>query len=177
MINSTSAVELAAQCDAAVVICGRLAGEAMDVDSLRLPGRQQGSPPRISAANPRTTLVTLGAGPVVLPRETPLRRCCTPGSQASSSRPLSRTSSPAGPNPADGCPFTFPADEQSTPIQDSAQYPGDGDTVQYSEELLVGYRWYDATNLRPPLVSATASATPPLPSNNRSSTRPTQACR
>ncbi len=51
--------------------------------------------------------------------------------------------------PGGRLPITFPADEQSTPIQDSAQYPGDGDTVQYSEELLVGYRWYDATNVAP----------------------------
>ena len=29
------------------------------------------------------------------------------------------------------------------------EYPGDGDDVYYSEGLLVGYRWYDATGRTP----------------------------
>jgi hypothetical protein len=39
-------------------------------------------------------------------------------------------------------PITFPTDESATPIQDFGQYPGVEGVANYTEELLVGYRWY-----------------------------------
>jgi beta-glucosidase len=61
------AVAMAADSDIAVVLAGRISGEAMDVDSLRLPGRQEEVVAAVAAANPRTVLVTLSANPVILP--------------------------------------------------------------------------------------------------------------
>jgi len=48
---------------------------------------------------------------------------------------------------------TFPANDQDGPASSAtknlAQYPGDAtETEQYSEGVLVGYRWYDAKDLR-----------------------------
>jgi beta-glucosidase len=62
------AAALAADCDIALVLTGRLSGEAMDLESCLLPANQQPVVAAVAAANPHTVLVTLGAGPVVLPQ-------------------------------------------------------------------------------------------------------------
>jgi beta-glucosidase len=45
--------------------------------------------------------------------------------------------------------MTFPADEQQGPATKTDEYPGDGKNANYSEGVLVGYRWYDAKNQAP----------------------------
>jgi beta-glucosidase len=52
-------------------------------------------------------------------------------------------------NPSGHLPVTFPASLSQVPAHTSAQWPGTGGTVQYSEGVDVGYRWYDANNLTP----------------------------
>jgi len=51
--------------------------------------------------------------------------------------------------PGGRLPITFPVDESTTPIQSPEQYPGVGGVVTYSEELLVGYRWYQERGIEP----------------------------
>ncbi|MGZ6792976.1 MAG: fibronectin type III-like domain-contianing protein, partial [Mycobacteriales bacterium] len=47
-------------------------------------------------------------------------------------------------------PATFPADAGQLPTAGSPQqYPGVAEEEQYSEKLLVGYKWYDAHHLTP----------------------------
>lgn len=50
--------------------------------------------------------------------------------------------------PGGRLPQTFPVDEAQNAFAPEA-YPGVGGTETYSEGLLVGYRWYDATGTRP----------------------------
>ena len=45
--------------------------------------------------------------------------------------------------------MTFPANEAQGPGTFFLDYPGDGMTVNYSEGVLVGYRWYDARSQEP----------------------------
>jgi beta-glucosidase len=45
--------------------------------------------------------------------------------------------------------MTFPANEHQGPGYHFLDYPGDGTTVNYSEGVLVGYRWYDTKNQTP----------------------------
>jgi beta-glucosidase len=45
--------------------------------------------------------------------------------------------------------ITFPADEQNTPILNANQYPGIDGTATYTEEKLVGYRWYQVSGIAP----------------------------
>jgi beta-glucosidase len=52
-------------------------------------------------------------------------------------------------NPSARLPVTFPTTDQQTPVNTPAQYPGINDQSEYSEQLLVGYRWYDAKNQNP----------------------------
>jgi beta-glucosidase len=44
---------------------------------------------------------------------------------------------------------TFPASLSQVLASTTAQFPGNGSTVQYSEGIDVGYRWYDANNVAP----------------------------
>ena len=44
---------------------------------------------------------------------------------------------------------TFPGSLADVPAHTTAQWPGNGTDVQYSEGLKVGYRWYDAQNIDP----------------------------
>ena len=145
-----AAVALAADSDVAVVLAGRLSGEAMDVESLALPGRQQAVVTAVAAANPRTVLVTLGAGPVVCPSQLAPADCCMPGSPGSSSRPALADVLTGRREPGGRLPITFPGRRaEHTDSRTASQYPGIDGVTTYSEGLLVGYRWYDERGVDP----------------------------
>ena len=142
------AVALAADSEVAVVLAGRLSGEAMDVESLHLPGRQAEVVAAVAAANPRTVLVTLSANPVIRPEAEPAAwlHAWFPGEQFAEALAdvLTGTAEPGG-----RLPITFPAEERRTPMESAEQYPGVDGVATYAEELLVGYRWYDARGVEP----------------------------
>jgi beta-glucosidase len=52
-------------------------------------------------------------------------------------------------NPSGKLAMTFPANKYQGPATFFLDYPGDGMTVNYSEGVWVGYRWYDANNQEP----------------------------
>jgi beta-glucosidase len=52
-------------------------------------------------------------------------------------------------DPGGHLPVTFPASLSQVPASTTAQFPGNGSTVQYSEGVDVGYRWYDAKDTTP----------------------------
>ena len=52
-------------------------------------------------------------------------------------------------NPSGHLPVTFPASLSQVPARTAAQWPGTNGSVQYSEGLDIGYRWYDAKNVTP----------------------------
>jgi beta-glucosidase len=52
-------------------------------------------------------------------------------------------------DPSGHLPVTFPTNLSQVPASTPAQFPGTNGTVQYSEGVDVGYRWYDAKNLTP----------------------------
>ena len=54
-----------------------------------------------------------------------------------------------GTDPSGHLPVTFPTSLSQVPASTTAQWPGQGGTVQYSEGIDVGYRWYDARGLTP----------------------------
>ena len=140
---------LVADCDVALVLAGRLTGESMDADGLTLPGAQGALISAVAAANPRTIVVTMGAGPVVMPwlPEVPaLLHAWFPGEQfgPALAEVLTGRAEPGG-----RLPITFPTDEAATPIQEPQQYPGVNGVATYSEDLLVGYRWYQDRGIEP----------------------------
>jgi beta-glucosidase len=52
-------------------------------------------------------------------------------------------------DPGGRLPLTFPADPSQTPTSPSERYPGVDGVADYSEGVLVGYRWYDTTGTEP----------------------------
>jgi beta-glucosidase len=143
------AAALAAECDVALVLAGRLTGESMDADGLTLPGTQEAFIAAVAAANPRTVVVTLGAGPVVmpwLPDVSAVIHTWFPGEQFA---PALADVLIGRAEPGGRLPITFPTHESVTPVQDPGQYPGVKGVATYSEELLVGYRWYQDLSIKP----------------------------
>ena len=143
------AAAIAADCDVALVLAGRISGESMDIDGLSLPGTQEALITAVAAANPRTVVVTLGAGPVIMPWSADVAaviHAWFPGEQFAPALAdvLTGRAEPGG-----RLPITFPTDESATPIQELEQYPGIDGVTTYSEELLVGYRWYHERGVEP----------------------------
>ena len=52
-------------------------------------------------------------------------------------------------DPSGHLPVTFPQSLAQVPASTAAQWPGQNGTVQYSEGVDVGYRWYDSQGLTP----------------------------
>ncbi len=144
------AAELAASCDAAVVVIGSASvseGEGYDRETLDLPGDQNALVEAVLAANPRTVVVLVSGAPYVLPwiDHAPAVLAGWLGGEAGPdavARILLGEAEPSG-----RLPVTFPARLEDTPAH--AFYPG-GETVSYGEGLRVGYRHFDSSN-EPPL--------------------------
>ena len=143
------AVEAARAAEVAVVVVGRVSGEAMDTESLRLPGDQERLIGAVAAVNAKTVVVTCGSGPVVMPwasQVAAILHVWNPGERfgPALARILSGAVEPGG-----RLPLTFPASEDATPVSSQERYPGVDAVVHYDEELLVGYRWYEASLTEP----------------------------
>ena len=52
-------------------------------------------------------------------------------------------------NPSGRLPFTFPARLQDNSAHAAGDYPGDGKTVAYRDDIFVGYRWLDKEKIKP----------------------------
>ena len=145
-----AAADLARQSDAAIVVVRTYESEEMDRPTLRLPNGQDKLISAVAAANPRTVVVLMNAGPVEVASweaDVPaIVEAWYAGQEQGNAvaRVLFGDVNPAG-----RLPLTFPRDEAHTPVATSTQYPGVNGTVHYSEGLFVGYRGYDQFNIEP----------------------------
>jgi len=150
------AAALARTADAAVVVVADTAGEGADKPCLALdcgaglgPKRDE-LIERVAAANDRTVVVLETAGPVLTSWRNEVEAVVEawyPGSGggAAIARVLFGDVDPGGRLPA-----TFPRRAADLPTAGNRRrYPGVGDTVRYSEGMLVGYRWYDQRGVEP----------------------------
>jgi beta-glucosidase len=143
------AAALAAQCDAAVVIVNQASGEGMDRQSLALPGDQDRLITEVTRNNPRTVIVLNTPGPVLMPwldKVAAVLQVWYPGEQFGTAlaRVLFGDDDPGG-----RLPVTFPAHAGQGPVQAVGQYPGTGGVATYTEDILVGYRFFAANNQQP----------------------------
>jgi len=103
----------------------------------------------VLAANPHTVVVLKSGGPVLMPwadKAPAIMEAWYPGEEdgAAVAAVLFGAVNPSG-----KLPITFPKQDADLPMQTPAQYPGVNNVAQYSEGLLVGYRWYDAKKIEP----------------------------
>jgi beta-glucosidase len=134
---------------AVVVVSDDTESEAADRPSLSLPSAQDELIQAVAAANPNTVVVIDAGAPVAMPwlsQVAAVLDAWYPGQTSGTSLAsvLFGQTDPGG-----HLPVTFPAGLSQVPASTTAQFPGTGSQVQYSEGIDVGYRWYDANNLTP----------------------------
>ena len=143
------AAALAARCDAAVVIVNQASGEGMDRQSLALPGDQDRLITEVARNNPRTVIVLNTPGQVLMPwldEVATVLQVWYPGEQFGTALAsvLFGDEDPGG-----RLPVTFPAHAGQGPVQTVEQYPGIDGVATYTEDILVGYRFFAANNQQP----------------------------
>jgi beta-glucosidase len=134
---------------AVVVVSDDTESEATDRLSLNLPSAQDELISAVAAANPHTVVVIDAGAPVAMPwlgQVSSVLDAWYPGQSNGTAlaNVLFGKDDPSG-----HLPVTFPTSLSQVPASTPAQFPGTNGTVQYSEGIDVGYRWYDSQHLTP----------------------------
>ncbi len=147
------AVRVASAADRAVVFVGRIGEwdtEGSDLESIRLPGRQDALVRAVLAANANTVVVLQTAGPVEMPWITDARavlQAWYPGQEAGNA--IAEVL--LGTEPGGRLAQTFPRIWAHNPThsQDAEIYPGLNGHVRYAAGTFIGYRHYDRMGIEP----------------------------
>ena len=147
------AVRVAKAAERAVVFVGRSGEwdtEGSDLESIRLPGRQDELVRAVLAANPNTVVVLQTGGPVEMPWIDDARavlQAWYPGQEAGNAI----ADVLLGTEPGGRLAQTFPRIWAHNPThsQDREIYPGLNGHVRYEEGTFIGYRHYDRMGIEP----------------------------
>jgi beta-glucosidase len=134
---------------AVVVVSDDTESEATDRLSLSLPSAQDELIEAVAAANPHTVVVIDAGAPVTMPWLNQVAGVVDAWYPGQSSGTALASVLFGQTDPSGHLPVTFPQSLSQVPASTTAQFPGDGTTVQYSEGLDVGYRWYNSKDLTP----------------------------
>jgi beta-glucosidase len=134
---------------AVVVVSDDTESEATDRLGLNLPSAQDELVEAVAAANPHTVVVVNAGAPIAMPwldQVAAVVDAWYPGQTSGTALGgvLFGQTDPGG-----HLPVTFPTSLSQMPASTTAQFPGNGTDVLYSEGIDVGYRWYDAKDLTP----------------------------
>jgi beta-glucosidase len=138
------AVDTAKNADIAIVCVGTSSSEGWDRPSLALGKGQDELIAAIAQVQSNTVVVLNIPGPTLMPWASSVAGILTgfmPGQECGNALAAILFGDA---NPSARLPFTFPVSEKLIPVNTPEQYPGINNEAQYSEKLLVGYRWYDA---------------------------------
>jgi beta-glucosidase len=141
---------LAAQCDVAVVVVATSSTEGLDRDSLDLPAAQNDLVTIVQQNNKNTIVAVNTPGAVLLPWAKDVSTILIdffPGQEFGNALADVLFGKV---NPSARLPVTIPNKENEVGFS-KRQYPGVGfpPEAYYTEELLIGYRWYDANEVEP----------------------------
>src|SRR5579875_3368891 len=147
--SDSSAASLAASSSVAVVFVSNFETEGADLASIGLSSADNSLISAVAAANPHTIVVLNSGSAVTMPWLSSVAgvlEAWYPGQQDGTAIAslLFGAADPSG-----HLPVTFPQSLSQVPAATAAQWPGQGGTVQYSEGIDDGYRWYDAKGLTP----------------------------
>ena len=132
-----------------VVVADDTESEAADRPNLSLPSAQDAMIAVAASINPHTIVVVQAGAPITMPWLNNVGAVLDTwypgqtGGTALADLLYGKT------NPSGHLPITFPTSLSAIPTASPAQFPGQNNTVQYSEGLLVGYRWYDQNKVTP----------------------------
>ena len=143
-----NAVSLAKSSDVVIIMVGDKDTEGKD-HSLTLGGNQNALIEAVSAANPHTVVVLKTGSAIFMPwmSQVPaILEAWYPGEEDGNAvaEILFGDANPSG-----KLPITFPQNLADVPANTPEQYPGIHDVAKYSEGVFVGYRHYDAANIKP----------------------------
>src|SRR5580698_4959283 len=147
--SDSSAASAAAAAKVAVVFANLNESEGSDLTSIDLGSAQDGLISAVAAANPNTIVVLNSGSAVVMPWLSSVKgvlEAWYPG-QEDGTAIASLLFGKA--DPSGHLTVTFPTSLSEVPASTAAQWPGVNGTVQYSEGVDVGYRWYNSQNLTP----------------------------
>jgi beta-glucosidase len=147
-INAAVAAATSASA-AVVVVSDDTESEATDRPSLNLPSAQDELISAVAAANPHTVVVINAGAPVAMPWLSSVAGVLDAWYPGQTSGTALASVLFGQTDPGGHLPVTFPASLSQMPTSSAAQFPGNGSTVQYSEGIDVGYRWYDGNNVTP----------------------------
>jgi beta-glucosidase len=134
---------------AEVVVSDDTESEATDRLSLNLPSAQDELISAVAAANPHTVVVIDAGAPVAMPWLSSVAGVVDAWYPGQTSGTSLASALFGQTDPGGHLPVTFPSSLSQVPASTTAQFPGNGTTVQYSEGIDVGYRWYDAKDMAP----------------------------
>jgi beta-glucosidase len=134
---------------AIVVVSDDTESEATDRPSLNLPSAQDELVSAVTAANPHTIVVINAGAPVAMPWLSQAGAVLDGWYPGQNSGTALASVLFGQTDPGGHLPVTFPASLSQVPASTTAQFPGNGSQVLYSEGVNVGYRWYDAKNITP----------------------------
>ena len=148
------AVAAARAADVAIVCVGRTGEwdtEGSDLESIRLPGRQDELVSAIAAANKKTVVVLQTGGPVEMPwidEVAAVLQAWYPGQEAGNAIAdvLTGAAEPGGRLPQS---YPIKWNDNPTHSQDREIYPGLAGKVRYEEGVFIGYRHYDRHGVVP----------------------------
>ncbi|MCF3962951.1 discoidin domain-containing protein [Streptomyces fuscigenes] len=147
--NIASAVALAKASNVAIVFASYGEQEGTDLTSIDLPGQQNSLISQVAAANPNT-IVVLNTGSAVTMPWLGQVKAVVENWYAGQTVGTALARLLYGDDDFSGkLPVTFPKSLADVPAHTTAQWPGNGTNVQYSEGLDVGYRWYDDKDVAP----------------------------
>ncbi|AIQ48635.1 glycoside hydrolase [Paenibacillus sp. FSL R7-0273] len=145
------AVNLAQKSDVAVVVVRTYESEGYyDRSDLDLPNNQDRLISEVAAANPNTVVVSMSGRAVEMDGwqnkvKSIVQAWFTGQEQGDAiARVLFGDVNPSG-----KLPVTFPVNEDSTPVSAVAQFPGVNGKGEYSEGVMVGYRGYENSGIKP----------------------------
>ena len=144
------AVQLAKECELAVVFARDFETEGSDRASITLPDEQDEMIRAVADAN-RRTVVVLNTGCMVLVNRwvevaPAIVQAWYPGQDDGN---VIADVLFGNVNPSGKLPITFPRQREEMGISAAEQYPGVGGRGVYSEGVFVGYRHFDKENLNP----------------------------
>ena len=147
--SDSSAASLAASSSVAVVFVSLAESEGSDLTSIDLGSADDNLISAVAAANPNTIVVLNTGSAVTMPWLSSVKgvlEAWYPGQEDGTAIAalLFGAADPSG-----HLTVTFPVSLSQVPASTTAQWPGENGTVQYSEGVDVGYRWYDANGLTP----------------------------
>jgi beta-glucosidase len=148
--NQSAAVALAQKSSVAIVFASDNYGnEEHDSDTINLPGNQDALISAVVAANPRTVVVLNNNAGIAMPWLSQVPAVFEGFYDGQQWGAAIAGLLFGDVNPSGKLPMTFATSLSAVPAQTAAQWPGVNGSVQYSEGLNVGYRWYDSRNVTP----------------------------